>query len=87
MLTGRPEEALRLLDDALRQVVRSGERMYEAELHRLRSAALLRVVPAQSVQARAALDRAVAVANQQGSELLAQRAAEDVGRLPVVESS
>jgi hypothetical protein len=27
------------------------------------------------------------VANQQGSELLAQRAAEDVGRLPVVESS
>ncbi len=87
MLTGQPEEALRILDDALRQAVRSGERMYEAELNRLRSAALLRVMPAQPAQARAALDRAMTVANQQGSELLAQRAAEDVGRLPVVESS
>lgn len=87
MLSGRPEEALRILDAAVRQVVRSGERMYEAELHRLRSAALLCVMPAQPAQARAALDRAMTVANQQGSELLAQRAAEDVGRLPVVESS
>jgi DNA-binding SARP family transcriptional activator len=40
MLTGRPDEALRLLDDALRRVARTGERMYEAELHRLRDRAV-----------------------------------------------
>jgi predicted ATPase len=41
LLAGRPQEALGLLDDALARVGRSGERMYEAELHRLRGGALL----------------------------------------------
>lgn len=79
-LTGRPTEALRLLDDALDRVARSGERMYEPELHRLRGAALLAGTPAHPAEARAAFDNAVAVARQQGSELLARRAAEDVRR-------
>jgi predicted ATPase len=68
------------LDDALDRVARSGERMYEAELHRLRGAALLAAAPAHPAEARAAFDNAVAVARQQGSKLLARRAAEDVRR-------
>jgi predicted ATPase len=36
----RPAEALRLLDDALARVERTGERLYEAELHRLRAVSL-----------------------------------------------
>jgi DNA-binding SARP family transcriptional activator len=74
MLTGRPDEALRLLDDALSRVARSGERMYEAELHRIRGMALGAIAPPQPAEARAALELAVAVARQQGSEALARRA-------------
>ena len=80
-LAGRPDEALRLLDKALRCVARNGERMYEAELHRLRGQALLASTPARPTEARAALDTAAAVARRQGAELLARRAAEDLHRL------
>jgi hypothetical protein len=40
MLSGRPVEAVRLLDDALDRVARSGERMYEADLRWLRDRAV-----------------------------------------------
>ena len=72
----RPGEALRLLDDALARVERTGERLYESELHRLRALSLLAVAPPRSEQARGALRRAVDVAREQGSALLEQRAVE-----------
>jgi predicted ATPase len=81
LLAGRPREAIGLLDDALARAQRSGERMYLAELHRLRGQALLAGSPVRSAEARAALDAAVAVAREQGAALLERRAAEDLGRL------
>jgi DNA-binding SARP family transcriptional activator len=81
LLAGRPGEALGLLDDALARAERSGERMYLAELHRLRGQALLAFSPARPAEARAALDAAVAVARAQGAELLERRATGDLRRL------
>jgi DNA-binding SARP family transcriptional activator len=72
----RPEEALRLLDDALGRVERTGERLYESELHRLRALCLLDVAPPRAAQAREAFDRAMAVAAEQGAVRLHQRAIE-----------
>ena len=86
LLAGRPPEALRLLDDALARVARSGERMYEAELHRLRGLALLACSPPRRRQARAALDTAVAVARRQDAELLEEWATASRRRLTVAPS-
>jgi predicted ATPase len=86
-LAGRPAEALRLLDDALGLVERTGERMCEAELHRLRGAALAAPSRADaspeaaSLPAAEALRTAIAVARRQGAVLLASRAAGDLARL------
>jgi tetratricopeptide (TPR) repeat protein len=74
IISGRPEEALRRLDEALALVARTGERMNEAELHRLRARAL-RGRPAE---ARAALEVSLAVARGQGAALSARWAAADL---------
>ena len=76
-LAGRHDEALRLLDDALGRVARTGERLGEAELYRLKGVALLAGDPARPAAARVAFDEAVTVARRQGSTLLEHRAAED----------
>jgi predicted ATPase len=81
LLASRPDQALRLLDEALHRVAGNGERLYEAELHRLRGQALLAGTPARAMEARSALNAAVAVSRRQGAELLARRAAEDLRRL------
>ena len=80
-MAGRPEEALRLLDDALAQANRSGERYFEAEFHRLKGESLLAVSPPQAAQAEAAFTTAIAVARRQGAKLLEDRAAASLGRL------
>jgi DNA-binding SARP family transcriptional activator len=79
---GRPEEALRLLDDALARVERTGECAYESELHRLRATALLALTPSRAPEGRRAVDRAVEVARAQGAVLFEERArrtAETIG--------
>jgi DNA-binding SARP family transcriptional activator len=86
LLAGRPQAALSLLDDALARVARSGERMYEAELHRQRGLALLACSPPRRARARAALDTAVAVARHQGAELLEAWATESLQRLRAARS-
>jgi predicted ATPase len=78
---GRPEEALRLLDDALDQVDRTGERYGEAELHRLRGESLLALSPPQAAEAEAAFATAIAVATRQGAKLLADRATASLDRM------
>jgi predicted ATPase len=80
-LAGRPREALRLLDDALAQTNRSGERYFEAELHRLRGESLLVVSPPRAAEAEAAFATAIAVARRQGAKLLEDRAAASLDRL------
>jgi tetratricopeptide (TPR) repeat protein len=81
---GRPEEALRLLDQALDKVGRTGERLYESELHRLRALCLLRVVPPRTTQAYDAFDRAAAVAEEQGAVLLQRRVLDTRAQHPTV---
>ena len=80
-LAGRPAEALRLLDDALAQANRTGERCCEAELHRLKSQSLLVMSPPRAAEAEAAFRTSVAVARRQGAKLLEGRAAASLGRL------
>jgi predicted ATPase len=80
-LAGRPDEALRLLDDALAQANRSGERYFEAELHRLRGESLLTVSPPQAAEAEAAFATSIAVARRQGAKLLEDRTTASLGRL------
>jgi DNA-binding SARP family transcriptional activator/predicted ATPase len=80
-LADRPAEALRLLDDALAQVNRSGERYGEAELHRLKGESLLAVSPPQAAEAEAAFATAIAVARRQGAKLLEDRATASLVRL------
>jgi tetratricopeptide (TPR) repeat protein len=72
----QPAEALHLLEDALARVDRTGERLYESELHRLRALSLLAMDPQRTDEARSALQRAVVVAREQGSPLLQRRATE-----------
>ena len=79
-LASRPDEALRLLDDALTLVDRGGERYCEAELHRLR-ASLLAMSPPRIAEAEAAFVTSIAVARRQGAKLLEERATTDLGRL------
>jgi tetratricopeptide (TPR) repeat protein len=70
----QPDQALRLLDDALSRVESTAERLYESELHRLRGLSLAALDPPRPEQAHGALQKAFAVARQQGSALLQQRA-------------
>jgi predicted ATPase len=80
-LAGRPDEALRPLDDALAQVNRSGEGYCEAELHRLRGESLLAVSPPQTAEAEAAFATSIGVARRQGAKLLEDRATTSLDRL------
>jgi len=86
-LAGRPGEALRLLDDALAQVNRSGERVFEAELHRLKGESLLAVSPPRAAEAEAAFRTSIAVARRQGARLLEGRASDSLGRLLAAQRS
>jgi DNA-binding SARP family transcriptional activator len=78
---GQITEALRLLDEAVAEVAATGERMYEAELHRLRGRTLLAAAPPRTADAEDALRLSLEIARGQGAELLARRAAEDLRRL------
>ena len=72
LMGGAPADALRAADEGLALCEASGERWYEAELHRLRSAAL-RALDPDDPSAGEALDRARQVAAAQGSALFARR--------------
>ncbi len=71
-----PAEALRIIDDALARVERTGERLHEAELHRLRALALLASDPPRLAWARSAIEKSARIAREQDCVLLQQRASE-----------
>jgi predicted ATPase len=77
---GRIEEALRVLDDALALVQRTGERFHEAELHRLKGEFLLRQ-GAPPDDAEQWFREAAALARREQSRALDLRAALSLGRL------
>jgi predicted ATPase len=78
---GQNENATTMLGEALQRVAGTGERWFEAELHRLKGAFLLAQSPAAVGEAEASLRQALAIARQQGARSLELRAAHDLARL------
>ena len=78
---GRPTEAMPLLDGALGTVRRTGERWFEAELHRLRGEMLARTLPADHARAEASYRKAIEVAQRQSAKWWELRAAISLARL------
>jgi class 3 adenylate cyclase/predicted ATPase len=74
-------EALSLLTEALNRVKRTGERWFEAELHRIKSEAVLRAPKVDPAEAETCLRRALAVAQEQRAKLWELRAATSLARL------
>jgi predicted ATPase len=84
---GRAEEGLALLAEALKLVDDTGERWWEAELHRLKGDLLLRQALGEGGrsprrrEAEACFQRALAIARRQQAQPLALRAATSLCRL------
>ncbi len=87
---GRIEQAFTIIDDGLRILDESGERLWLPELHRTRGDLLLRSAAPDDADARIAAADAYAtalqVAREQGSRMLELRAAVSLGRLRLAES-
>jgi predicted ATPase len=77
---GEPEHALRLLDEALDAADATGERMFEAELYRLRGRLLL-LSGTCTDQVETFFEKAIAVARLQGAKLWELRAIVSMARL------
>jgi DNA-binding winged helix-turn-helix (wHTH) protein/predicted ATPase len=78
---GRISEALQVLDDAFGIVQKTGERWWEAELHRLRGELLRSKSINRDDEAEACFRTAIAVARSQQAKTLELRAAVSLGRL------
>jgi predicted ATPase len=76
---GKPGEALELLEDALASTEVSGERWWQAELHRLRGRLL--VARGQHDEGEACFRRAIEVSRGQRARTLELRAATSLARL------
>jgi predicted ATPase len=77
--TNRTTEGLNLLSEALGLVERTGERWYEAELHRLRGELL--ITSADRLGAEPYFSQALATAREQDAKLFRLRAAMSMARL------
>jgi DNA-binding NtrC family response regulator/tetratricopeptide (TPR) repeat protein len=75
---GRVDEAATIVDEAREQAAESGERAFDAELHRVHGEILLR---RRDGDAAATFERAVEIATGQGAWLFALRAASALARL------
>jgi class 3 adenylate cyclase/predicted ATPase len=78
---GKVEEGLTTLQEALRAVEESGERVYQAELLRQRGELLCLLAPPAVAQAEASIREALAVARGQGARSLELRALLSLARL------
>jgi tetratricopeptide (TPR) repeat protein len=81
LAVGRPEDALRSVDDAMRLLAETGERLFESELYRIKGEALAALGPENADQAFESLARAIAVADRQGARPFARRAEASLARL------
>ena len=79
--TGEVDRALAILDEALATSERTGNRTFDAELHRVRGEMLLRHGPANPAPAEEAFHSAIAVAKQQGTRSFELRAALSLAEL------
>jgi predicted ATPase len=78
---GQIEEGLGALAEALARVEKTGERFYEAELHRLKGALLLQQPPPDASQAESCFLQATEVARRQQAKWLELRASVSMSRL------
>ena len=78
---GEVDEGLRLIDDALAQITRSRQRMYEAELLRLQGTLRLLSPAPDPSGAEASFRRALAAAREQNARMWELRAASSLARL------
>jgi predicted ATPase len=77
---GRPAEGLEVVQEGLDHAAQTGERFYEAELHRLRGELLLRS-PGGEASAEGCFLRAIELARSQGAKSWELRAATSLARL------
>ena len=80
-IRGEPEEGLTGLTEALTLTDTTGERWYEAELHRLKGALLLQQSSGNSTEAEAHFHQAIAIAQNQQAKSLELRASTSLARL------
>jgi predicted ATPase len=78
---GQAVEGLRLLAEALAAARKTGERFYEAELHRLMGKLLLEEAPLNASEAEDFFSRALDVARRQQAKSLELRAAASLARV------
>src|SRR4029453_16499834 len=78
---GQAEEGLTVLAQALAAVHKTGERLYEAELYRLKGELLLSLSAENHAEAEGCLHQALAVARRQQAKSLELRAATSLSRL------
>jgi predicted ATPase len=78
---GQPEAGLTALSEALALVEKTGERYYEAELHRLKGELLLQQAAPEASHAEACFQQALDIARCQQAKSLELRAAMSLGRL------
>ncbi len=78
---GDVDRAVAILDEALATSERIGHRTFDAELHRIRGAILLKREPADPSPAEQAFQRAIAIAMQQGTRSFGLRAALSLAKL------
>lgn len=77
----RIHEAMQTLDEAATCVTETGERFYEAEIHRLKGTLESRRSPDNLQQAEDSFRQAIAIARRQGSKSLELRASVSLSRL------
>ena len=80
-IMGQPEAGLTVLTEALTLVDTTGERWYEAELHRLKGALLLQQSLDNSTEAETCFHHALDLARNQQAKSLELRAATNLARL------
>ena len=78
---GQPAEALRSLDEALTLVNATGERVYEAELYRLKGELLLQQSSDNATEAEACFHQAITIAQSQSAKSWELRAATSLAKL------
>jgi predicted ATPase len=78
---GATEEALQVLAEALSGVQKTGERVWEAELHRLTGALLLQQTAPDERRAETCFHQALTIAHRQQAKSLELRAATSLARL------
>jgi class 3 adenylate cyclase/predicted ATPase len=79
--TGEPEAGLTVLTEALALVDTTGERLYEAEIHRLRGELLLQQNSANQAEAEACFQHALTIAHDQGAKAWELRSVTSLARL------